>query len=140
MTGSSTLLTPVRPPALVRTTLEPPALRTPRVDRVGAAVEGVDVGIAGARCRLGTAICGKWAAGSDSSGIMAGREGASTLARIASPIVTTYGTASEIAHTKANQNRMRRVPRLFMPNVPVLKPCAPAMAGVNRLCTSTHPH
>jgi hypothetical protein len=109
------------------------------VDRTGAAVEGVDVGIAGARCRLGSAICGKWATGSDSSGIGAGRGGAATAARIPSTIVTAYGTASEIAHTKANQNRMRRVPRLLMPNVPVLKPGAPATAGVS-LATSIHPH
>lgn len=140
MTGSSTRLAPVRLPAFVRTTLEPRVLR--RVTRVGlvaAAVEGVDAGSAGARCRPGTATWGKWAAGSDSSGIEAGRGFASISARIASAIVITYGTASEIAHTSANQNRMRRVPRPLMPNVPdVPKPRAPATAGFSRLSTPTH--
>lgn len=139
MTGSSTRLARVRLPALVRTTLEPRARCTTRVGRVAAAVEGLDAGIAGARCRPGTATCGKWVVGSDSSGIVAGRGFASISARIASAIVITYGTASEIAQTSANQNRMRRVPRPLMPNVPeVPKPCAPAKAGLSRLSTPTH--
>jgi hypothetical protein len=129
----------VRRPALGRTILEPPGLRTTRLDRVGAAVDGGDVGIAGARCRLGTAICGKWAAGSDRSGIVAGSGRASISERIAPAIGIAYGTANDSAHTRANQNRMRRVPRLLMPNVPVLKPGALATAGVS-LATSIHPH
>ena len=126
MTGSSTFLTPARPRVLVRTTLEPCAVRTVRVGRVAAAVEGrdagVDAGIAGGRFRLGSATCGKWAAGSDSAGIVAGSGLASISPRIASAIVTTYGTAKEIAHTRANQNRIRRVPRLLMPNAPEWSP------------------
>jgi hypothetical protein len=125
VTGSSTFLEPVRLPAVVRTILEPRALRTARVGRVAlvaAPGEGVDLGTVGARCRLGSATCGKWVVGSDRSGIVAGRGLASTSARIASAIVTTYGTAKEIAHTRANQNRILRVPRLLMPNAPAWPP------------------
>ena len=144
MTGSSTFLTPARPRVLVRTTLEPCAVRTVRVGRVAAAVEGrdagVDAGIAGGRFRLGSATCGKWAAGSDSAGIVAGSGLASISPRIASTIVTTYGTANEVAQARANQNRMRRVPSPLIPNVPeVPEPCAPAAAGLSRLSTSHIP-
>jgi hypothetical protein len=142
VTGSCTVRRPVRLTALVRATLEPRTVRTARVapaTAVPGVADGADAGIAGAR-RVGAVTCGKCAAGSDSSGIAAGAGRASTSERIASAIITAYGRASAIAHATANQNRIRRVPRPFRPNVPAVpKPCAPESAGISRLATYTHP-
>jgi hypothetical protein len=141
VTGIGTLRVPLRLTP-VRTTLELEGrvVRAVREARVAAVDDGTDAGLAGTRWSLGTATCGKWAAGSDRVGIATGFGGASISARIASPIVAAYGSANAVTHAIANQNRMRRVPRPLMPNVPeVPKPCAPAAAGLRRLYTSTHP-
>lgn len=141
MTGIWTVRLPVRLTALVRTTLEPRPVRTARVgaDAAVAGPGGTGAGTAALR-RVGAVTCGKRAAGSASSGITAGAGRASTAERIASAEITAYGRASESAHARANQNRMRRVPRLLRPNAPAVpKPCAPENAGVSRLTTCTHP-
>lgn len=120
MTGIGTLRVPLRLTALVRTTLELEGrvVRTVREARVAAAADGTDAGLPGTRWRRGTATCGKWAAGSDSVGIAAGFGGASMSVRIASPIVAAYGSANDVTHAIANQNRMRRFPSPLIPNVP----------------------
>ncbi len=143
MTGICTVRLPGRPTVRVRTTLEPRAVRTARVGPPPAAFAGVaagaDAGTVGVR-RVGAVTCGKCAAGSDSSGIATGAGRASTSVRIASAISTAYGSASEIAHATANQNRIRRLPRPFRPKVPAVpKLCAPESAGINRLATYRHP-
>jgi hypothetical protein len=142
VTGICTVRLPARPTVRVRTTLEPGAVRTARVGPPAAfagVAAGADAGTAGARS-VGAVTCGKCAVGSDSSGIAAGAGRASTSERIASVIITTYGSANEIAHATANQNRMRRLPRPFRPKVPAVpKPCAPENAGISRLPTYTHP-
>lgn len=90
MTGIWTVRRPVRLTVLVRTIREPRRVRTARVVRAGpvaVAADGTDAGLAGAR-RVGAVTRGKWAAGSDSSGITAGADGASTAERIASALIT----------------------------------------------------
>jgi hypothetical protein len=142
VTGSCTRRPPERLTVLVRTVLAPRAVRTARLDPVAAAGagDGADAGIAGARCRLGTATCGKCAAGNDSAGIATAAAGASTAARIAPAPIAAYGSAIAVVQTTANQNRIRLVPRLLMPNVrEVPEPCAPATAGLSRLSTITRP-
>jgi hypothetical protein len=143
VTGICTIRLPVRPTVRVRTTLEPRAVRIARVEAgaaVAAGADGADAGTAGALRRVGAVTCGKRAEGSDSSGIAAGAGRASSSERIASATITVYGRANEAAHARANQNRMRRVPRPEMPNPPrVPTPCVPANAGLSRLCTSPHP-
>jgi hypothetical protein len=119
VTGICTVRLPVRPTVRVRTILEPRVVRTARVGpgAVAGAADGA-AGIAGALRRVGTVTCGKWAAGSDSSGIAAGAGRASTAERIASATITAYGSAKAAAHATANQNRIRRVPRPDTPNEP----------------------
>lgn len=146
MTGAARLITTVRVcPVVLAVT---PALGARVVRDARRADDAVTAGGAGAGAAavteggvrsLGTATCGKFTVGSDRTGIETGAAGASASARIVSPIMTVYGTASERVHTTANQNRMRRVPRLFKANVPeVPKPRAPAKAGLSRLCTFKH--
>ncbi len=142
MTGICTVRLPGRPTVRVRTTLEPRAVRTARVGPPAAfagVADGADAGTAGAR-RVGAGTCGKCAAGSDSAGIATGTAGASISERIASAIITAYGRASDIAHATANQNRIRRLPRPFRPNVPAVpEPWVPESAGIKRLATYRHP-
>jgi hypothetical protein len=132
VTGTGWLTTVVRVCTTVRD------VRTERLDRtvrVAPRRVGVDAGAdavvgaaeAGAwagpkaprnRCTFGTATCGKVAVESESAGIGAGAADVSSSARIAEAMIVTYGSASDAARTRANQNRCRRVPSPLRPSVP----------------------
>lgn len=84
--------------------------------------------IVGARWSLGTGTCGKCASAILRAGIDTAAAGGLSAARTAATPALVYGTVSAMMPKMPNQNRWRRVPRLWSPKVRVAeRPRAPAV-------------